>query len=49
MIEYSLLASNSSEIFFDIWSPLKDLFYSNPYIMIAVVVFVIVFYYAFWK
>lgn len=49
MIEYGLLASKSSEMFFDIWSPLKDLFYSNPYIMIAVVVFGIVSYFVIWK
>jgi hypothetical protein len=49
MIEYGLLASKSSDMFSDTWFQLKDTLYSNPYIMIAVVVFAIVFYFAFWK
>jgi len=56
MIEYSLLASKSSEIFTDtsemlsnVLYSMKDLFYSHPYILIAIGVFAIVFYYAFWK
>ena len=56
MIEYGLLASKSSEMFsdttemfFNILYSLKGLIYSNPYIMIAIVVFAIVFYYAIWK
>lgn len=49
MIEYGLLASQSSEMFYGIVSQLKESFYQNPYIMIAMGVCAVVFYFVVWK
>ncbi|MFT5728458.1 MAG: ABC-type multidrug transport system permease subunit [Desulforhopalus sp.] len=49
MIEYGLLASKSLEMFSDISFQLKDLLYSNPYVVIAIVIFAIIFYFLVWK
>ncbi len=49
MIEYGVLASNSSEMFSDISFELKDIFFSHPYIIIGIGVFAVVFYLMVWK
>ncbi len=49
MVEYGLLASKSSEIFFDLFY-LKNLLYSNPFpILIVIGILVIVSYFLFRK
>lgn len=49
MIEYGLLASKSSEMFSYISFELKDLFFSNHYVIIGIAVFALVFYFMVWK
>lgn len=49
MIEYGLLASQSSDIFFNTLYSFKDLFHSNPYIMTALGAFAVIFYFVVWK
>ncbi len=56
MIEYGLLASKTSGLFSDTsemfsngLSSLRDLFYSHPYVIIPIIGFAIVFYFWVWK
>lgn len=49
MIEYGVLASKSSAMFSGIDFQLKESFYQNPYILVAIGIFAVVFYYVVWK
>lgn len=50
MVEYGLLASQSSMIISDFFSQVSDVIYSNPYPSLTVIGIVgVVFYFVFWR